>query len=111
MNQRQPRLLDSGYLAWLRTCICCACGVFPPCDAAHIRSASPEHGKPATGMGEKPSDFWSLSLCRSCHTKQHSMNELEFWKARGKNPFEIAIALYRKYGGRGGHAKRRRTTI
>lgn len=112
MNQKQPRLHDEGYLKWLRTCVCCVCGVFPPCDAAHIRSASLDHGKPPTGLGEKPSDFWAVPLCRSHHMQQHAHgNELAWWKTKKKNPFEIAIYLYRKYGGRGGNVKRQRTTI
>jgi hypothetical protein len=101
MNQREPRLHDAGYLAWLRLRPCVICGN-PRCDAAHIRSGSPEHGKPPTGMAEKPSDCWAVNLCRSCHNKQHGENELVWWAAQGINPFELAVKLYKKYGGSGG---------
>lgn len=104
VKQREPRQRDPGYLAWLRVRPCVTCGS-PRCDAAHIRSGSLEHNKPPTGMGEKPSDRWSVNLCRSCHNLQHGQNELEWWKSRGIDPFELAISLYKKYGGTGGHAR------
>ena len=55
MPPRQPRLIDNGYLAYLRRQPCaCGCGKGPPSDAAHIRIGSLAYDKPPTGMGEKP---------------------------------------------------------
>jgi hypothetical protein len=53
-------------------------------------------------MAEKPSDCWAVSLCRSCHNKQHRQSELAWWASHGINPFDLAISLYRKFGGTGG---------
>jgi hypothetical protein len=92
---RHPRERDPKYLAFLRTKPCCLCG--QPSEACHIRSASLEHGKSHTGLGEKPSDRWCVPLCRSCHGKQHSMNELAFWKSHGVNPFTLAQKYYAEY--------------
>jgi len=60
-------------------------------------------------MQEKPDDRWVTPLCGSvmyligppligCHAEQHSMNEMEFWRKVGKNPFVIADMLYKKFG-------------
>lgn len=112
MNQRQPRLHDPKFLAWLRTKPCaCGCGRSAPSEAAHLRSAALEYGKSHTGMQEKPSDFWAVPLAALCHRLQHHVGETKFWTERGINPFDLAIRLYREYGGRGGRVKRKRTTI
>lgn len=104
-EQRQPRLRDERYLAFLRKQPCCVCKAPAPSDAAHIRMASTVYGKRATGMAEKPDDRWAVPLCRplagfefGCHKIQHSMNEAEFWRSRGVNPFEIANCLYAEGG-------------
>jgi hypothetical protein len=44
-------------------------------------------------MAEKPSDKWALPLCNRHHREQHSMNELEFWKSHGIDPFMLAIKM------------------
>lgn len=114
MNQREPRLHDDGYLRWLRKRPCCVCGAAPPVDACHVRFASAAYGKRDTGMGEKPSDRWSIPMCRTCHMKQHAMNEREFWRERRILPLLLAQKLYSEYGGTGGvvrHKKKPRTTI
>jgi hypothetical protein len=48
-------------------------------------------------MAEKPSDRWAVSLCRSCHTRQHRIGELQFWEAHGLNPFQICIDYYTRF--------------
>lgn len=108
MTQRQPRLHDEGYLAFLRKQPCCVCHAPAPCDAAHVKSASHDHGKPSSGTA-KPHDFWALPLCRSCHLRQHHAgNELHFWRLQDKNPFTYAINYYAEYGGAGGEPKKQR---
>ena len=32
-------------------------------------------------MGQKPDDFRTVSLCKSCHQQQHTFGERSFWKA------------------------------
>jgi hypothetical protein len=114
MRQRQPRVRDPGFLAFIRKQPCVHCG--QASQACHIRSGSRQHGKPSTGMQEKPSDRWCVPMCRSCHGEQHSQNELEFWKSRGVDPFALAVKLYAKYQALGGgktttKKPRSRTTI
>jgi hypothetical protein len=95
MTQRQPRIEDPTYLAYVRTLPCVVCNKAGPSDAAHLRSASLWYGKRQTGLGEKPDDKWTLPLCRYHHTEQHSGNELSWWARIGVgDPFAIAVTLY-----------------
>ena len=110
LRQRKPRLVDEGYLKRIRFLPCCVCGREGPSEAAHLRMASPAYGKRATGMAEKPDDRFVVPLCGpvlytivgppliGCHAEQHAMNEEEFWKSKGKDPFQIAQVLYDKFG-------------
>jgi hypothetical protein len=90
MEQREPRERDERYLDFIRSCPCCLCGR-TPVDAAHLRVGSINDGKRSTGMGETASDRWALPLCRECHTRQHAMNEREFWASYGIDPFALAM--------------------
>lgn len=108
VRQRQPRLLDAGYLAFLREkpC-CCGCNRPPRSEAAHIRI-----GLFAKHM--KPHDKDAVPLNAWCHRlapdAQHQ-DEIGFWERRGIDPFDIAARLYAEYGGTGGAPKRKRTKI
>ncbi len=94
MNQRQPRVEDPAYLAYVRTLPCLICGKSPS-DAAHLRSAALWYSKRQTGLGEKPDDKWTLPLCRHHHDEQHRENELGWWAGKGiVDPFAVAVALY-----------------
>jgi hypothetical protein len=88
LRQREPRIKDNKHLDFIRSLPCCI-----DTEAAHIRTASLEHGKQHTGMAEKPSDKWALPLCNRHHREQHSMNEMDFWKCHGINPFILAMTL------------------
>ncbi len=90
---------DNGFLAFLRRQPCVTCGAAAPNDAAHLRMACREVGKPSTGMQVKPSDRFAVPLCRTCHTTQHSGAESRFWSERGLNPFDIAARLFAQYRG------------
>lgn len=120
LRQRQPRMLDEGYLVWLRKRRCAFCGRFPgdeinPIEAAHLRMAAPFLGKRYTGHREKPDDKWATPLCRWCHQTgpeaQHKIGEHRFWGLAEINPFILAMELYAEYGGEGGRPQRKRTTI
>lgn len=108
MRQREPRLLDPGYLAFVRAKPCTTCRAAPPSQAAHIRIGF-------FGKGMKPHDKDAVPLCQWCHIDgpkaQHKMNETEFWAMWNLNPFEIAAKLYFEYGGTGGAPKKQRTII
>ncbi len=92
LRQRQPRIKDNKHLKYISSLPCCICGRTDT-QAAHIRTAALEHGKSHTGMAEKPSDKWTVPLCIKHHAEQHSMNEMDFWKCHGINPFILAMTL------------------
>lgn len=54
-----------------------ACSVLG-CDGAPIEVAHVRNGSGA-GMGQKPDDFRTISLCRACHAEQHKVGERTFW--------------------------------
>jgi hypothetical protein len=92
LRQKEPRVRDEKHLNYVRSLPCCICGR-RDVDAAHIRTASLEHGKRGLGMQEKASDCWIVPLCRFHHSEQHSMSEMGFWKRYDLDPFMLAITL------------------
>jgi hypothetical protein len=70
--------------------------------AAHLRAASPRHGKLASGIGSKPDDAWTTPLCVQHHVldeaAQHNNREVQFWEQHGIDPFVLALALWRASG-------------
>lgn len=103
LAQRQPRVRDPAYLAFLRKQPCACCGAAPPCDAAHIRTGNLDLGKPFTGR-MLPDDKWATPLNHRHHMRQHDhkAGEMGFWHEVGKDPFAIAQALYARYLAEGG---------
>jgi hypothetical protein len=112
LRQRQKRHRDDAHLAFVRASGCCVCpkGVNRPIEAAHVRMACIAIGKRETGLQEKPGDQWTVGLCDYHHRTgilaQHKMNEAEFWKLHGRNPFEIAARLWVASGGAARAAER-----
>ena len=78
----------ANHLAFVRQLSCVACGSTAPSEAAHVRSGSDG------GAGVKPSDRYSVSLCRSCHDLQHRFGELTFWSALRIDPLNVALRLW-----------------
>lgn len=97
LRQRSPRLVDSGYLEWLRKqrC-CCGCLQAPPCDAAHVRATSLQHGK-RNAFGKRPDDCWALPLKHEHHMHQHQRGELSWWRERKLDPFVLCLEHYQRY--------------
>lgn len=93
LRQRQPRIKSERHLAFIRTLPCLVTGQFGV-DAAHIRFGDLGVGKRKSGIAEKPDDKWAVPLCRNEHTKQHSMNEREYWASIGIDPIQVAIKLW-----------------
>lgn len=89
-GQRQPRVHDKPYLAFIRRQACLGCGTTKGVEAAHVRCGYPEAGWRATGMQEKPDDRRTLPLCGECHRTgpkaQHASNERRWWEAQGIYP-------------------------
>jgi hypothetical protein len=92
LRQKEPRVRNEAHLRFIRSLPCCICGGIDT-EAAHIRTASLEHGKRETGGSERPSDIWCLPLCNNHHREQHSMNEISFWSSHGIDPFILAMTL------------------
>jgi hypothetical protein len=96
--QRQPREKCEKHLRWLRTLPCVLCRNPIETEAAHVRMACLEVGKPYTGKGEKPSDKWAVPLCSRHHHEQHEIGEREFWLLAGIDPIRIASDLWARTG-------------
>ena len=97
MMQRQPRIHDEKHLAFIRSLPCIACGNNISTESCHIRYSDLRVAKRQVGVGEKPSDVWTVPMCHDCHLGkggQHSMNERAFWQRVGIDPILIALALY-----------------
>lgn len=103
LRQRAPRHEDRQHLVFVRTKRCCVCKRVGPSEAAHIRFACPARGKLPTGMQEKPDDRFVTPLCAYCHRTgtlaQHKVGERDFWLRVGRDPFAIALELWRESGG------------
>lgn len=106
-DQRQPRVLEKGYLAFLRRQPCEArhlggCG--GRIDPAHIRFSDPSVGRINPGLGRKSDDKWCLSLCRTHHDAQHARgNERAWWSEVGVDPNARALEQYSAYLSGGVH--------
>lgn len=89
---RSPREHDEKHLTAIRQCPCVKCGSVPS-EAAHVRMSSAAHGK-RSGLGEKPSDCWTVPLCSDHHKEQHRKGELTFWWDLDISPVLLAHKLY-----------------
>ncbi|SNZ21670.1 hypothetical protein [Cohaesibacter gelatinilyticus] len=95
-QRKRPRKCNKDNLVAIRELPCILTGVWPV-EAAHLRSGCLGLGKRDTGMQEKPDDAYVVPLSPAKHREQHSMNEIEFWKAHGfewRDIVAIAQALY-----------------
>lgn len=96
-GQRQPRVKDKAYLAWIRRLPCAACGATRRVEAAHVRAGYAADGWAPTGMMEKPSDHRAVPLCAHDHREgpdaQHRANERSWWQARGIHPPDLCRDL------------------
>lgn len=59
--------------AWVRRHHCCV----PGCDEGPVECAHVRNGTDG-GVALKPSDRWTISLCRDHHREQHQIGEAEF---------------------------------
>ena len=70
---RTQRFKSQKHRDYVRTFACSKCGETAGIEVAHVRIAGDG------GMGKKPSDYYCVSLCKECHTRQHAMGERTFW--------------------------------
>ncbi len=97
-KQKRPRAQSGDHLKMIRSLPCCICGTHKEIEAAHIRMGSPQFGKRETGAGEKPDDAWVVPMCGPHHRAQHAGGESLFWSFHKRNPFVLALALWRATG-------------
>ena len=76
--------------AWVRGHACSACGTETAIECAHVREGTDG------GMGIKPSDRWTISLCKDCHAEQHRVGEGPFERSHGINMKALASEFFRK---------------
>jgi hypothetical protein len=76
------------HLAFVRQLSCVACGRAAPSEAAHVRTGTDG------GLAVKPSDRYVVSLCTTCHAKQHCIGELTFWAKLRIDPVNVALRLW-----------------
>ncbi len=81
--------------AWVRGFACSACGSSTAIECAHVRSGTDG------GTGLKPSDRWTISLCRDCHSEQHRLGEGPFSRKHGINMVTLAEEFFRRSPHRG----------
>jgi len=58
-------------------------------ECAHVRTGTDG------GTGIKPSDKWTISLCKDCHAHQHEMGESTFEIFYGIDMKALAQAFYK----------------
>ncbi len=77
--------------AWVRRHQCCVPGCLRrPIECAHVRRDTDG------GVSLKPSDRWSISLCRDHHIEQHQVGELAFEQRYGIDLRELADLFARR---------------
>ena len=71
--KRESRWRSQKHCNFVRSHACSVCGSDVAIEVAHVRIGS------GAGMGQKPSDWHSVSLCKECHTAQLNKGERTFW--------------------------------
>lgn len=64
-------------------------------ECAHVRTGTDG------GASMKPSDKWTISLCRQCHSEQHYLGERSFELKHGIDMKALAEAFYKASPHRG----------
>jgi hypothetical protein len=83
--KRSTRWRSTAHCNFVRRFACSNCGSLAGIEVAHVRMGS------GTGIGQKPDDWRTVSLCRDCHAKQHQVGEQSFW---GERDVEQLIAAF-----------------
>lgn len=84
-RNRSLRWRSTAHCNFVRSHECCVPGCHErPIEVAHLREGSDG------GMGRKPSDWHTISLCRDHHSEQHRMGETPFAKRHGVDLHALA---------------------
>lgn len=81
------------YLAFIRELPCCVTGV-RIVEAAHLSSADTRYGHHGRARGTKAGDRWALPLSPEQHRRQHSGNEMAYWRSVGIDPHFLALVIW-----------------
>lgn len=74
--------------AWVRHHHCCVPGCLNiPIECAHVRTGTDG------GLGLKPSDRWTVSLCSIHHAEQHRLGEPRFERRHEVDLRSLAVAF------------------
>jgi hypothetical protein len=73
--KRDSRWRSQAHCNFVRDHACCTCGSTSAIEVAHVRIGS------GAGMGQKPDDWRTVSLCKECHQRQHT-GERTFWQGK-----------------------------
>lgn len=87
--KRSTRWRSQAHCNFVRSHACCACQSTAAIEVAHVRIGS------GAGMGQKPDDWNTISLCRDCHQQQHRVGEIAFEAFHGFSMSEMADAFAR----------------
>lgn len=88
MFQKSKTPRDSDYLNFIRSKPCCICG----------KDAEPHHENLGSGsMGMKSSDYYTIPLCRRCHTEKHHYPLDKFWEYANKDVKRLIIDYLSEY--------------
>ena len=82
--KRESRWRSQAHCNFVRSHACSVCFSEVYVQVAHVRLGT------NTGMGQKPDDWNTVSLCERCHYKQHVVGEATFWKEAKINPLDLA---------------------
>ena len=82
--KRASRWRSQAHCNFVRSHACCACGSDSGIEVAHVRIGS------GAGMGQKPDDWNTISLCRDCHARQHQIGEPSFELVTSINMMDLA---------------------
>ena len=77
--KRETRWRSQKHCTFVRGHACCNCGSMAGIEVAHVRIGS------GAGMGQRPHDYRTVSLCKDCHVRQHSIGERTFWEEYRKS--------------------------
>lgn len=72
--KRSGRWTCQSHRNFVRKHACSMCDSTTAIEVAHVRFGS------GAGLGQKPDDWRTVSLCSECHRKQHTIGEQTFWK-------------------------------
>ena len=91
--RKAPQIRCPSHLAWIRQ-HCCAIALRHDCEgsieAAHVRAGTDG------GLGVKPSDIYTIALCREAHREQHQIGEPAFERKYSINMKKLAEMYAKK---------------